>query len=227
MRCVFELSTFDPEMNDHGLFCLLELSMVVWCDDGATQRPRPNRRHSLACYRPVANFGRPARVRNVVNARPTTTLSFFLPHHHVYTTASRGVPSHRSRHLIPPRSAPSRPNALLVSSTCPFGSHLLSPPPTPSLAAWRILNRKVLLVGGGVVATGRLYYLLEAGAKVTLISPRRGLTDEVKHRIDVEKLVDRYEDREWEDKDGETLRGRSCHPPFNEPLSGCQHASCA
>jgi siroheme synthase (precorrin-2 oxidase/ferrochelatase) len=78
----------------------------------------------------------------------------------------------------------------------------------------------VLLVGGGAVATGRLYYLLEAGAKVTLIAPADGLTPEVKHRID-EGLVDRWFDREWEDADGETLRrtylrlgcGRGLSPP--------------
>jgi siroheme synthase (precorrin-2 oxidase/ferrochelatase) len=58
-----------------------------------------------------------------------------------------------------------------------------------------------------VVATGRLYYLLEAGAKVTLISPRAGLTEEVRWRIEEEKLVERWEDREWEDKDAEMLRG--------------------
>lgn len=50
-----------------------------------------------------------------------------------------------------------------------------------------------------MVATGRLYYLLEAGAKVTMIAPRSGLTDEVKWRIEQEDLVDKWENREWDE----------------------------
>ncbi|CED82489.1 siroheme synthase [Phaffia rhodozyma] len=82
-------------------------------------------------------------------------------------------------------------------------------PGTSFMLAWRLNGRRVLLVGGGVVATGRLYYLLEAGAKVTLIAPREGLTDEVKHRVDVEGLVDCYLEREWaeEDEQEEFLTG--------------------
>jgi precorrin-2 dehydrogenase/sirohydrochlorin ferrochelatase len=39
------------------------------------------------------------------------------------------------------------------------------------LLAFRLENRPVLLIGGGVVASGRLFFLLEAGAHVTLVSP--------------------------------------------------------
>lgn len=87
--------------------------------------------------------------------------------------------------------------------------------PTP---AWRLLDRKVLLVGGGAVATGRLYYLLEAGAKVTLIAPAAGLTKEVRHRVD-EGLVDRWIDREWIESDGDDIRRASATPRHARPAS--------
>ncbi|ORX39196.1 putative NAD(P)-binding-domain-containing protein [Kockovaella imperatae] len=39
------------------------------------------------------------------------------------------------------------------------------------MIAYRLEDRPVLLIGGGVVAAGRLFFLLEAGARVTLVSP--------------------------------------------------------
>lgn len=39
------------------------------------------------------------------------------------------------------------------------------------LIAFRLEGRRVLLIGGGAVAASRLYFLLEAGAHITLISP--------------------------------------------------------
>lgn len=61
--------------------------------------------------------------------------------------------------------------------------------------AWQVKNKPVLIVGGGVVAAGRLSALLAAGAIVTLISPRSGLSPEVAWRIDEEKSVAIYHDR--------------------------------
>ena len=52
------------------------------------------------------------------------------------------------------------------------------------MLAYRLENRPVLLIGGGNVASGRLYFLLEAGANVTLISPLETLHPATKHRID-------------------------------------------
>ncbi|WVO15526.1 hypothetical protein L204_103185 [Cryptococcus depauperatus] len=39
------------------------------------------------------------------------------------------------------------------------------------LLALRLQTRPILLIGGGVVASSRLYFLLEAGAQVTIIAP--------------------------------------------------------
>ncbi|KAG9014992.1 Bifunctional dehydrogenase and ferrochelatase [Tulasnella sp. JGI-2019a] len=51
------------------------------------------------------------------------------------------------------------------------------------LLAWQIRDRHVLLVGGGVVASGRLDNLLSADALITLIAPRAKLHPLVVHRI--------------------------------------------
>jgi precorrin-2 dehydrogenase/sirohydrochlorin ferrochelatase len=51
------------------------------------------------------------------------------------------------------------------------------------ILAWQIKDKPVLLIGGGVVAAGRLSALLDAGAIVTLITPASGLSPEVAHRL--------------------------------------------
>jgi precorrin-2 dehydrogenase/sirohydrochlorin ferrochelatase len=66
------------------------------------------------------------------------------------------------------------------------------------LLAWRLENKKVLLIGGGLVASGRLYYLLEASCHVTVISPRAQLHPETAYRIDVSNTEDvTYLDRKY------------------------------
>lgn len=49
--------------------------------------------------------------------------------------------------------------------------------------AWRLKDKKVVLVGGGVVAAGRLVNILQADAFVTLIAPSSHLNKEVRYRI--------------------------------------------
>lgn len=51
------------------------------------------------------------------------------------------------------------------------------------IVAWQIKGQRVVLIGGGVVAAGRLSAVLDASAVVTLISPRSGLSPEVAHRL--------------------------------------------
>ncbi|KAI6316747.1 hypothetical protein MCOR34_004245 [Pyricularia oryzae] len=51
------------------------------------------------------------------------------------------------------------------------------------MLAWQIRGKKALIVGGGEVAAGRIYHLLNADAAVTCVSPSAGLHPEVAHRI--------------------------------------------
>jgi len=68
------------------------------------------------------------------------------------------------------------------------------------LLAWQIKRKTVLLVGGGVVAAGRLTKILEADAKVKLVAPSDNLSPEVYYRIFVEKHPEiTYVDGEFED----------------------------
>ncbi|KAK5175512.1 Bifunctional dehydrogenase and ferrochelatase [Saxophila tyrrhenica] len=67
------------------------------------------------------------------------------------------------------------------------------------ILAWQVRNKKVLVIGGGEVAAGRILNLLNADAKVTVISPRDGLNDEVAYRID-QKQVE-YFDKRFEPSD--------------------------
>ncbi|KAG8984610.1 Bifunctional dehydrogenase and ferrochelatase [Tulasnella sp. 427] len=60
------------------------------------------------------------------------------------------------------------------------------PPVNPGgslIIAWQLKYKRVLLVGGGLVASGRLSHLLDADAVVTLIAPRSGLHPLVVHRV--------------------------------------------
>ncbi|KAL8912097.1 MAG: hypothetical protein Q9171_002813 [Xanthocarpia ochracea] len=67
------------------------------------------------------------------------------------------------------------------------------------ILAWQIKNKRVLVVGGGEVAAGRILNVLNADAKVTVVSPRDGLNEEVAHRV-AENQVD-YVDRKFEPSD--------------------------
>ncbi|KAL8858908.1 MAG: hypothetical protein Q9178_004587 [Gyalolechia marmorata] len=67
------------------------------------------------------------------------------------------------------------------------------------ILAWQIKNKRVLVVGGGEVAAGRILNVLNADAKVTVVSPKDGLNEEVAHRV-AENQVD-YVDRKFEPSD--------------------------
>ena len=83
------------------------------------------------------------------------------------------------------------------------------------ILAWQIRNKRVLVVGGGEasscsmtllnatdsskVAAGRIMNVLNADAKVTVVSPREGLNKEVAYRIQ-KGQVD-YVDRKFEPSD--------------------------
>ncbi|RMZ17321.1 hypothetical protein D0860_00457 [Hortaea werneckii] len=67
------------------------------------------------------------------------------------------------------------------------------------ILAWQVRNKKVLIIGGGEVAAGRILNLLNADAKVTVISPRDGLNDEVAYRIEQNQVE--YHDKKFEPSD--------------------------
>lgn len=52
------------------------------------------------------------------------------------------------------------------------------------LIAWQLKDKHVVIVGGGEVASGRIRHVLAAGAKVTVVSPAQGLSDQTKSMID-------------------------------------------
>ncbi|KAG8767443.1 Bifunctional dehydrogenase and ferrochelatase [Ceratobasidium sp. 428] len=74
-----------------------------------------------------------------------------------------------------------------------------APPPirpdASLLLAWQLKDRKVLIVGGGNVAAGRLDAVLDASARVTLVSRRSGLDKNTAYRIfdDVPEVRERIE----------------------------------
>jgi precorrin-2 dehydrogenase/sirohydrochlorin ferrochelatase len=81
-------------------------------------------------------------------------------------------------------------------------------PGAPLMIAWQLRGKRALLVGGGAIAAGRLTYLLEADAHVTVISPTSSLHPAVRHRIhDDPSVASRitYHSREF--KGGEDLDG--------------------
>lgn len=67
------------------------------------------------------------------------------------------------------------------------------------ILAWQVRNKHVLVIGGGDVAAGRIVNVLNADAKVTVVSPREGLNNEVAFRIK-QKQVE-YIDRKFEPSD--------------------------
>lgn len=52
------------------------------------------------------------------------------------------------------------------------------------IVAWRLKDKRVLIVGGGDVASGRLESVLAADANITLIAPKDGLHTRTKFLID-------------------------------------------
>ncbi|KAI1332359.1 putative siroheme synthase Met8 [Xylariaceae sp. FL0255] len=77
------------------------------------------------------------------------------------------------------------------------------------ILAWQVKNKTVLVVGGGEVAAGRILNVLNADAKVVVVSPSSGLNPEVRHRIENNEVL--HIDRVFEPTDLESL------PPTNSP----------
>ncbi|TDL27240.1 siroheme synthase [Rickenella mellea] len=68
------------------------------------------------------------------------------------------------------------------------------------LLAWRLKDKRVLIVGGGDVASGRIEAVLVADALVTIISPALGLHPQTRHFIENSDRVT-YHDRVFQGHD--------------------------
>ncbi|KIS72036.1 bifunctional precorrin-2 dehydrogenase/sirohydrochlorin ferrochelatase MET8 [Mycosarcoma maydis] len=73
------------------------------------------------------------------------------------------------------------------------------------LIAWQLKGKKVLIVGGGPVAAGRLVNVLDADAILDVMCPSSGLCDEMRFRIYTEKVVANYIDAMYDESSPETL----------------------
>ena len=58
------------------------------------------------------------------------------------------------------------------------------------MMAWRLNDRRVLIVGGGMVAEGRIHLVLNAGGKVVLVSPE--VSDSIR-QLSAQNLIDWHE----------------------------------
>ena len=70
-------------------------------------------------------------------------------------------------------------------------------PNTSLLLAWQLKGKRVLIVGGGDVASGRLESVLAAEAVVTLISPRHGLHSKTLNLFEQHPDIILYHDRDF------------------------------
>lgn len=70
-------------------------------------------------------------------------------------------------------------------------------PNTSLLLAWQLKGKRVLIVGGGDVASGRLESILAAEAVVTLISPRGGLHSKTLNLLEQNPERILYHDRDF------------------------------
>ncbi|KAK1922661.1 putative NAD(P)-binding-domain-containing protein [Papiliotrema laurentii] len=68
------------------------------------------------------------------------------------------------------------------------------------MIGYRLDKRPVLLIGGGNVASGRLFFLLETGAHVTLIAPSP-LDPSITHRLSTNAGDITWHDREFRGRD--------------------------
>jgi len=67
------------------------------------------------------------------------------------------------------------------------------------IVAWQVKGRKVLVVGGGHVAAGRIASCLAADALVTVVAPRKGLCEAVAERVRRRQVT--YVEREFAEQD--------------------------
>lgn len=94
-------------------------------------------------------------------------------------------------------------------SKCPFNNEADKYPKLcPGgglLIAWQLKGKRVLIVGGGPVAAGRLVNVLDADAILDVMCPSSGLCAEMRYRIETEKVVSNYIDDMYDETHPEIL----------------------
>ncbi|KAI3483578.1 hypothetical protein L1887_53494 [Cichorium endivia] len=95
-----------------------------------------------------------------------------------------------------PSKCPMQDEAERYPRLCPGGGLLI---------AWQLKGKKVLIVGGGPVAAGRLVNVLDADAILDVMCPSSGLCDEMRYRIYTEKVVTNYVDANYDEAHPEIL----------------------
>ncbi|KAF5683227.1 siroheme synthase [Fusarium circinatum] len=108
----------------------------------------------------------------------------------------------------PSESSSASASASASSSSASVAMAKTYPPVQPGgslILAWQIKHKKVLVVGGGEVAAGRILNCLNADANVTVVCPKSGLNDEVAYRVSEGQVA--HVDRvfEPEDLDGASM----------------------
>ncbi|KAF5715120.1 siroheme synthase [Fusarium mundagurra] len=110
----------------------------------------------------------------------------------------------------PASSTPSSESSSASASSSPASVAMAKtyPPVQPGgslILAWQIKHKKVLVVGGGEVAAGRILNCLNADANVTVVCPKSGLNDEVAYRVSEGQVAHFDRVFEPEDLDGASM----------------------
>ncbi|KAL4732441.1 Bifunctional dehydrogenase and ferrochelatase [Fusarium chlamydosporum] len=111
----------------------------------------------------------------------------------------------------PASSTPSSDSSTPASATstpAPAAMAKTFPPVQPGgslILAWQIKHKKVLVVGGGEVAAGRILNCLNADANVTVVCPKSGLNPEVAFRVSEGQVAHIDRVFEPEDLDGASM----------------------
>ncbi|RGP80143.1 siroheme synthase met8 [Fusarium longipes] len=105
-------------------------------------------------------------------------------------------------------SSDSSTSASASSTPAPAAMAKTFPPVQPGgslILAWQIKHKKVLVVGGGEVAAGRILNCLNADANVTVVCPKSGLNPEVAFRVSEGQVAHIDRVFEPEDLDGASM----------------------
>ncbi|CAF3513146.1 hypothetical protein SNK03_007043 [Fusarium graminearum] len=124
------------------------------------------------------------------------------------TSAQPALESPASPHAFSTPSSDSSTPASASSTPATAAMAKTFPPVQPGgslILAWQIKHKKVLVVGGGEVAAGRILNCLNADANVTVVCPKSGLNPEVAFRVSEGQVAHIDRVFEPEDLDGASM----------------------